>query len=547
VRLKGKDQTTDFTIDKTKQREGSTMKLSKWIGLMVVLAIIVSILAACGSNSEKPAASQSASGVAETAASSETTPGEPAIDISKEVKLKMFLLGDKPKDFDLVYGEINNKLKQDINATVEVEFIGWGEIYTKIPLIFSSGEEYDLIPTANWLTYFPNARNGAYKEITMDDLKKYAPKTVESSAQEVFDSAMVDGKLYALPMNYHETTVYGYTVRGDLMTKYSIPDIKTIDDFEVYLEAVKQNEPDMIPWDTNASKNFVFEELTRPYDIYNLDYGFLGVKLDEAEPKLINLYETPEAVSFFKRMQQWNEKGYWSKGALVNKTTDVESFKSGKSAAFYHNLTNANAAYEVLKTTHPEWDVRFYPTNPEKPYLANPFINNGMAINARTKNYDRALMVLDLFKNNEDYNQLTFYGIKGQHFDVSADHKLIPLEGNAGFPPGSAFPYPWMDDRYTLAPAKGLPNYEAVMAAVNAQQKKTNIRNLITDRTAVKGNEAAIQDITSQFVHPLYLGIVKSTVEDDLKVILDKMNAAGLQDVITEVQKQVDAFETVIK
>ena len=34
----------------------------------------------------------------------------------KEVKLKMYLIGDKPADFDEVYSKVNEKMKEKINA-----------------------------------------------------------------------------------------------------------------------------------------------------------------------------------------------------------------------------------------------------------------------------------------------------------------------------------------------------------------------------------------------------------------------------------------------
>jgi putative aldouronate transport system substrate-binding protein len=47
------------------------------------------------------------------------------------VKLKMYLLGDKPKDYDTVYGEISKQMQQKINATLDVNFIAWGDLSTK--------------------------------------------------------------------------------------------------------------------------------------------------------------------------------------------------------------------------------------------------------------------------------------------------------------------------------------------------------------------------------------------------------------------------------
>ena len=55
----------------------------------------------------------------------------------KEVKLKMYLIGDKPKDFDSVYEKVNERMKEEINATLEVNFIPWSDMTTKYQLLFN--------------------------------------------------------------------------------------------------------------------------------------------------------------------------------------------------------------------------------------------------------------------------------------------------------------------------------------------------------------------------------------------------------------------------
>ncbi|HZG57806.1 extracellular solute-binding protein [Paenibacillus sp.] len=459
----------------------------------------------------------------------------------------MVLLGDKPQDTDLVYGEINKKLKEDINATVEVEFVGWGDVFTKIPLMLSSGDDFDLIATANWNNYFPNSRSGAYREITREDLEKYAPQTLANTAQEVFDSAMVDGKLYALPMNYREITIHGFLVRGDLMKKYQIPDIKTLEDFETYLAAVKQNEPEMIPWDTNNNALFVQEHLTRPFGLYNPDGTLFTLPIDEAKPKYEYMYDSPNAAALFHRLRDWNEKGYWQKNALASKVPAAESMKSGKSAATFENLPTANTLFQVMNVEHPEWDVRFYPVNADKPYLANPFINNGIAIGKNSKNPERALMMLDLFRNDVDYAHLTYYGIKGKHYEISEDNQLISLPGATGFPPNGAYPYGWIDDRFFLTPDNGLSNYAEVLKRAQDQVKQTNLRSFTPDLNDVKNNNAALSEINTQYVLPLYHGVVKGTVEEELQSIKGRMEKAGLNEVRELAQKQLDQFEVVLK
>lgn len=85
-------------------------------------------------------------------------------------------------------------LKEDINATVEVSFMGWGDYTQKYPLVFASGDDFDLIYTANWAFYNSQATKGGFLEITKDMLKKYAPKTYESMYEDAWEQTKIQAK-----------------------------------------------------------------------------------------------------------------------------------------------------------------------------------------------------------------------------------------------------------------------------------------------------------------------------------------------------------------
>ena len=94
------------------------------------------------------------------------------VSTDEEVELKMYLIGDKPKDFDEVYGKVNEKMKEEINATLEVNFIPWSDITTKYQLLFQSGEDFDLIFTASgWGYYSQVATKNGFLEITEELFK----------------------------------------------------------------------------------------------------------------------------------------------------------------------------------------------------------------------------------------------------------------------------------------------------------------------------------------------------------------------------------------
>lgn len=288
-----------------------------------------------------------------------------------------------------VYGELNKKLKQDINATVDVQFLSWADWFQKYQLLFSTGDDFDLIITATWAQFADNARKGAFYEMTPEALQKYAPRSLAENSPEVLEAGKVEGKQYALPMNYHEITINGYVVRGDLMDKYGIASIDSIDDFERYLDAVVKNEKGLVPWEGTNYDNWIIAKTQLEEQREEYQPGNLGLRVDLNDPaaKLIDDIANPDqdAIDLYRKMAEWNKKGYISKNALVNKVTSKDSFLSGKSAAFLTNLLEANATYQTVKANHPEWDVRFYPANTKKKVVANSFMANAMAINAKSK------------------------------------------------------------------------------------------------------------------------------------------------------------------
>ncbi len=511
------------------------MKTSQLIRSLLALVVVLSLLAACSSNKDnKPAASNSKNP-------------------DKIVELKMVLLGDPPEDLDLVYGELNKKLAEDIQVKVTPEFLSWSDWEQKYPLILASGQDYDLIFTANWADYFKNAANGAFYEITQEALKQYAPETAKNSPQEVFDSATINGKLYGLPMNSKEITILGYVVRGDLMKKAGLTAIQSMDDFGAYLDYVKKNEPDMIPWDTGGYDQvnmFKGNGIFAPgyYNAYSDFDNVITVASElKSNPKIIPMLDVPGMTDFFKKMNEWQQKGYWSKNAMVNNVAAKDSFKNGKSASFTANLLEASGVYSALNTEHPEWDMQFYQMS-DQPKVPNPYINNGMAINAKSKHADKALMLLDLLRNNQDYNHLTTYGIKGKHWDLSAEGKLVSLPDSTKYPPDGACPWGWRDDRYYLIPDGAFPNYEQIMKMEQDRALTSNYASFTLDKS--KGNlqaiEAAITSVSQQYFVPLQIGFSKD-VDKDIETLGTQLEKAGLKEYVAEVQRQIDAYGVTVE
>lgn len=522
------------------------LKMTKTLSALVsVVFLVVAVFSGCGKTQQ--AASKENTETPAAAAQKDSAKADEKPDISKEVKLNMYLLGDKAKDFDLVYGELNKMLKKDINATINVNFMGWGDYTQKYPLVFASGDDFDLIYTANWCFYNSQATKGGFKEITKEMLQKYAPKTVASMYNEAWEQAKVNGKVYMLPMNYKELNAYVYMVRGDLMEKYGISRIQNEDDFAKYLDAVAKNKKQLIPLDIGSDLDFdtlLRFEVLAPNNLDYMEPQQLNHFFDlskQSSSQIVNVIEKPEFLEFAKKMKTWKDNGYWSKSALVNKVSSKESFTNGKSASAVMNLSTANGTYTSVMAAHPDWKVQVFDGMSGKGVPIKPYIQNGMGINANSKNSERALMFLDLVKNDARYADLVTYGIQGKHYDLTGDGKVKPLADSANYPIDGNCNWGWRDDKLFKQVDGGIPNYADIRGAWEKVAFTHPVQNFTFDDSKVKNEVATVSNLWKTDFKVVVMGFPKD-VEDDVKKLIEKYKTAGNDKIIQEQQKQVDAY-----
>ena len=63
--------------------------------------------------------------------------GDGSVDTSKEVELVMYVISERPAGQDVVDENLNNLLKEKLNCTLKINWIGWAEYAQKYPLLFS--------------------------------------------------------------------------------------------------------------------------------------------------------------------------------------------------------------------------------------------------------------------------------------------------------------------------------------------------------------------------------------------------------------------------
>ncbi len=538
-------------------------KAKKRVSLLLVFVMLATVLCACGSKDsgtqetatkessetqkqeETPA--QTEAEEPEEAAESEST----GPDISEEVTLVMYLIGDRPVDNDEVFAKINERLKAEINATIDVKFMSWSEYEQKYPLIFASGEDWDIIYTADWCFYNAQATKQGYYEITREALETYAPMSAETMYPEAWEQAKVNDKVYMLPMNYKEITAYVYMARGDLMDKYGITSVASLDEAESYMDAIVENEPSLIPIDVGSDydKLFLYDRMWKKAN-WESEEKVIGVgpwqamasvsELDDSAAVLGN-FDQPEFLDVITRLKDWKDRGFWSKNAVVNTQNNTESFQAGKSALALMNANTAKSVYASVTAEHPEWDVRVFDAQDGVPPVLNSYLANGMSIFSKSKNPERALMALDYLRNDEEVNSLFCYGIEGKHWEASGDGTLVSLPDSSNYAYDSNCNWGVRNDAYWRVIEGGIPNLPELNKGWQDTARSERYQTFVFNDESVKNEIAAIGEIFDTDYKLLGLGFTDDP-EADIAKLREKMEAAGAQKVYDEIQKQALEF-----
>jgi putative aldouronate transport system substrate-binding protein len=513
------------------------------ISLLVAVGLILTaVLTGCGSSSQSQTTastdSKSASAVTTTAAAEPDKP-----DTSKKVELSMYLLGDPAKDYGTMLTELNNKITSDLNATLKINWIGWGDFDKKYPLVLASGEPIDLMYTANWAFFAQSAQKGAFKPLD-ELLPKLMPQTWQDEPKEAWKQATINGKIYCVPENYDELETSGFFVRGDLMKKYGISEIKTTADLDNYLISVAKNEKDIYPWMGTANDQSQMSIIGSV-----AGEGSMGswVTVDTKTPlvydrdasaiKIYNKVETPEMKAVYERMYNLAKQGVFSKSVLSNKVSGPDNFKNGKSALCVWNILQFNQMYMDLSKTHPEWDIQY--VNALKYGSKAPYINNAVAVPTSSANPERALMLLEKLRNDETYFDLTTYGIQGKHFEKTTDNQIKPLD-TAAFAPDGSCPWGWRNEKFYLDYAGSWPKLAETRNWYKSNIKVPQLTGFNYIDENLKTEIANINNLKLQYGVPLELGQIDPAKY--LPEYIQKLKAAGIDKVIQEVQKQADAY-----
>jgi len=471
-----------------------------------------------------------------------------AIDVSTKVSLNFLSMADMPKDNDFVLGKINEKLLQDLNCELKFTYLTWTDWQNRYALMLASGEPMDAAYGASWLNYYVQAKKGAF--LALDDLlPKYAPVLNRLVPKAKWDGVKVGGKIYGVPRWDYNFVQRGFMYREDLRAKYKVPEIKSVDSMIAYLDAIKKNEPKMVGMTESnwMAELIIYVTKTKyqwidGYDPYGATTGMLVA--DPSKPsELLSIFDLPEYKTLVTKMKECADKGYWAKDILSYQGNPKTDFAAGLAASQPSaNPDGPPTPAATWATEHPDWKVGyyFYPDLNNTPQSSMP-AQDVTVILPRSKNPERALMVVEKFLSDRSYFNLFMYGVEGRNYKVAADGSLdnswVPAEQKFG---GVAM-WCWLNRYFELPKKYGWEGRNALLARLEKTLVPNPFSGFAIDTTAVQAEAAAITQVYNQYVKPLQTGLV-ANVDTALAQVKDRMKSAGFEKWKVEIQKQLQAW-----
>lgn len=528
------------------------------IVLLIVTALLLTACSSAGTTAPGTTTTTAAPQDTTKEGGETTTAAPEGIDTSEEVHIVGYLLGDELVGMPKVMEALNAKLKEDINATMEIRYIGWGDLASKYPLVLAGGD-LDWIFTAPWAYYIQEAQKKAFYELSEDMIETYMPRHYEALDPVAYNQVMVnvDGekKFYMICTSSPDKKVSAFLVRKDLREKYDIAEVTNLTDIEPYLEVISTNEAGMTPMMLDNTY-----DLSRPFagllteagmigtDMFSATAGGLNIWYDwrETTGEVFTIFDEPyrqAAIDAAKQVKDWYDKGYINPDVFGNTVRSKEAFSQGKSGIAFGNSVDLQS--NMATAVDNGWDVEIIPTIlPDGKAPRDAYSNNGVALAANTKNPERTLMALDLLMQEPSYVMLSYFGIEGENYEMTEDGKVGLPEGVTN--DSNTYPVDvagfWFVSKDLQPPlASWTDAYIAHREDLNGILVNNPMNGFEVDKEATKTEEANCNNAFTQYGQPLFIGAVPD-VEAAFAELEEKAKAAGYDTVVAEAEKQIADF-----
>lgn len=501
------------------ERSEFMKKMKKLAAIFLVFILLITSLVACGKKTNDGGDnSQEGNNATDDAGNTD--------DETKKdtVMLKWIQIGSQPNNYEAALKAMNEYSISKIGVGVEFTYLDWGVWADKVTAMINSGEKFDIMFT-NGDKYTSGVSLGAFADIT--ELLEQTPDLKSFIPDKLWKSATVNGKIYSVP-TYKDSSQTQYWVWDkELVEKYNIDyqNILTVDQLDPVLRMLQ----DEIKAGNITGTDYAFNIAKDGINGFLMNYegpnAAIGVRFDDKEAKVVNVFEQEDIMNILKYMHQWYKDG------IIN--PDAATVDNGPTWV----IVSSGQGFPGSDIT---WG-----TNRGKDVVSQPFagplystgtiMGSANAISSSSKYQVEALKYLELCNTDPVMRNMLAYGVEGVDWTDNGDGTVTRATDSyspAAYAQASFF---------TLSPvAPNSADQWTLVKEWNETAASSVLLGFTFDRTKVEDELAACSLILSRYTAELYTGTVDP--EEVVPKLYKDLEGAGIETVKTEYQNQINEW-----
>lgn len=453
------------------------------------------------------------------------------------VSVLWYQMGSDHPDNNMVVEAMNEYLLEELNVTVDMPQIPWGDYAQRSQLALTSGDEIDIVFTAGWLNYWSLAEQGAFTPIE-DLLDEYGQGILDAIPVGLREGVEVGGEPYAVQVYKDMAEQRVWEINKPIADKYGI-DYTEFTDYESVMPALEtvraelEEDPDfwpmrgtpLGPWQTQIP----YIDVVWPFGVY-----FNWENNDDVTYEIVNILETPELRVYVEDMRDVYLEEWIYNRDLMSPNDGIDRFETGQFFLFHYQYL---PFHEYTREAQYGYPLPVVPMN-ENPVLTNNSISGALhAIPVTSTKPEEAMQVLNLLTTDQYFRNLVQHGIEGVHYEMIGDQRIRKLDRASQWAPPS-----WsMGNNDILYLLENDP--EEKIGGIDRFNRSAIPNPVLGFRPSldpVTNELAAINNAVSEYQRQLFRGLTDP--DQYLDEYIEKVNASGADRVIAELQQQLDLW-----
>lgn len=427
--------------------------------------------------------------------------------------------------------EFAEKMAADLGLKVEVTFVPWAQYWEQKDIMLAANEPIDLywdgLPDLSTIVNKKQA-------MVLDDLiEEYGQDMLKVLPMEQLQGATIDGKIHGIPSAYAPSSAMYQlvAVRQDILEAVGMTDLKTADDLKEFATRAKGKFPEM-----KGPADIIFKPLTRYFT--DEQYNWIAVEdlvvFGEESKKAYSYYETEAFQEVAKFNNSMYDAGLYTEDLTIKYNERDSRMQTGLYLWVEGSLGKEMEIVDAIKANAPDAEVKTYLLAEDKPRYVTAAGGEVLGIPVNAPNPEGAMKFVNwIYKSQENY-LFALYGVDGKDYEI--------VDGRINKLTASEFFYEWMfrNQNYQLfgpsVAQESIDKYKSWdETAIRSDSLGFRFNN-----EKVKLIETALKEVAGKDLAAIRSGFVD--FETEYPKAIEKLKAAGIDDYVAEIQRQLDEF-----